>query len=150
MCAEVGGIQDAVGDVVQQVGLDLDEVWLAENDNFDGVRRITSWVFEILDLGNHPDQIDDRHRLAHQTRHDSETSNLDLELPIDDFIFKGSDQDPPSLVLVPWPANNLFLLCPTLIFSLNVWPSPFSLSSFPVGAPIIGKYFASLVGLTPN
>ena len=35
------GIRDDIGDVIQHVGLDLNEVWLAKNDDLDGVCGIT-------------------------------------------------------------------------------------------------------------
>ena len=92
------------------MALNLDEVWLAENDDLDRIRRVARWVIEVLDLGNDPDQVNFRHRFTHQTRHDTETSDLDLELPIDDLIFQRSDQDLPPLVLVLRPVDDLGVL----------------------------------------
>ena len=107
---EDGGIQYDVSDIVQDVLLDLDEVRFSKDDDLDRLYWLARGVFEVLDLGNDPNQINVRHRLAHQTRHDTETSNLDLELPIDDLVFQGSDQNLPSLALFFWPPDDLLRL----------------------------------------
>jgi hypothetical protein len=75
---EDGGIQDDVGDVVQDVFLDLDEVRLSECNNLDWLDWLAGGIFKVLNLciqiglresliinGNDPDQINIRHRLAH-------------------------------------------------------------------------------------
>jgi hypothetical protein len=90
--------------------LDLDKVRLSEDDDLDWLNRLARGIFEVLNLGNDPDQINVLHRLAHQTRHDTETSDLDLELPIDDLVLEGGDQNLSSLFLVLWPTDDRRLL----------------------------------------
>ena len=109
LSTEDGGIQNDVGDVVQDVFLNLDEVGLSEDDDFDRFDRLARGILEILDFRDDPDQIDIRHRFTHQTRHDTETSDLDLELPVDDLVFQRRDQNLSSLVLVLRPTDNLCL-----------------------------------------
>jgi len=109
LSTEDGGIQNDVGDVIQDVLLNLDEVGLSEDDDFDRLDRLARGILEILDFRDDPDQIDIRHRFTHQTRHDTETSDLDLELPVDDLVFQRRDQNLSSLVLVLRPTDNLCL-----------------------------------------
>jgi len=103
-------IQNDVGDVFQDVFLDLDEVRFSEDDDLDRLDSLARGILEILDFGDDPNQIDVRHRFTHQTRHDTETSNLDLELPVDNFVFERRDQNLSSLVLVLRPTDDLRLL----------------------------------------
>jgi hypothetical protein len=110
LSTENGRIQNDVGDIVQDVFLDLNEIRLSEDDDLDWFDRLAGGVFDVLDLGNDPNHINVRHRLAHQTRHDTETSNLDFDLPIDDLVFEGGDQNLSSLFLILGPTDNLRLL----------------------------------------
>ena len=77
MSTEGGGIQNEVG--------------LSEDDDLDRFDRLAKGILEILDFRDDPNQIDVRHRFTHQTRHDTEASDLDLELPIDDLVFQRRD-----------------------------------------------------------
>ena len=110
LSTEDGGIQDDVGDVVQDVLLDLDETSFSEDDDLYRFNRLSRGIFEVLDLGDDPDHINVRHRLAHQTRHDTKTPDLDLGLPIDDLVFEGGDQNLSSLALLLRPTDDLLLL----------------------------------------
>jgi hypothetical protein len=96
--------------MIQHVLLDLDEIRLSKDDDLNRLNRLARRVFDILDLWHDPNQINVRHRLARQTRHDTETSDLDLDLPINDLVFERSDQDLSSLVLVLRPTDDLRLL----------------------------------------
>ena len=43
LCGEDREAEASVGDIVQHVGLNLDEVWVAENDDIEQIHRITRW-----------------------------------------------------------------------------------------------------------
>ncbi len=64
LSAEHGTVEDDVCDVVEDVRLNVDHVWLAENDDLDGVRWFPRWVFSILHLGDYPDQVNIRHPMS--------------------------------------------------------------------------------------
>lgn len=107
LSAEDGAVEDDPGDVVQDVGLDLDEVGLAKDDNLDRLSGVSSRVFQVLDFGDDPDQVDVRHSFTHERRHDTKTTDLDLQLPVDDFVFQSGDQDLATLVGNFGPSNHL-------------------------------------------
>ena len=109
LCSEDGTIEKNVGDVVEGMGLHFDEVWLAKDNDLDRFSRVASRVFQVLDFGHNPDEIDIGHRFAHKTRHDTQSSNLDLELPVDDFVLEGSNKDLAPLGRVFRPANDILL-----------------------------------------
>jgi len=50
LSTEDGGIQNDIGDVVQDVFLDLDEVGLSKDDDLDWLDRLAREIFEILDF----------------------------------------------------------------------------------------------------
>lgn len=84
------------------MGPDLGEIESAGNGNFDRACWVPWPVFEILHHGDDPDQVDVRRRFIHQTRRDTKTFNLGLELLIDDFVSECGDRD----LLVLWPTDN--------------------------------------------
>jgi len=104
------GIWDDVGDVVQHVSLSFDEIRFAETDGLDQIRGVAGWIFEDLDLGNDQNQINVHHRLAHQTRHVTKTSDPDLEFPIDDLVVRGRVAIKTPLVPVFRPVDYLGVL----------------------------------------
>ena len=104
---EHGAVQDDPGNVVQHVRLDLDQVRLAEYDDFDGFGGVARGVLYVLDLGDDPDEVHVRHRLAHQRRHDTETADLDLRFPVEDLVLEGRDQHFAALFLVFGPTDDL-------------------------------------------
>ena len=104
-CAEDRTVQDNVGDIVQRVGLDFNQVRLAKEDDFGGVARVASGILQIHDLGDSPGKVDVRHGFTHQTRRDTKTTDLGLELPVDDLILQGRDEEPSALVLDFGPAD---------------------------------------------
>jgi hypothetical protein len=65
------------------VVLDLDEIRLAENDNLDRLGRVPSRILDVLDLWYNPVDIAIRHRLAHEGRHDTETTDPDKLISFD-------------------------------------------------------------------
>ncbi len=44
LSAEYGAIEDDIGDIVQNVGFNFDQIGLAENDDFNRIRRFASRV----------------------------------------------------------------------------------------------------------
>ena len=57
-------------------------------------------ILEILDLRDNTNEIDIGHGFTHQTGHDTEITNLDLKLPIDDFVLESRDEDAEELLVV--------------------------------------------------
>ncbi len=63
---EDGTVEDDVGDVIQDVSLDFDEIWFAKDDDFDGFGWVTGRVLDILDLRDDPNEVHISHCLAHE------------------------------------------------------------------------------------
>ncbi len=72
---------------------DFDQVMARRNNDFDRIRRITGGIFQILHLWNDPDEVNVRHGFTHETRHDTKTTDLNLQLPVDDFVLERRDKD---------------------------------------------------------
>ena len=87
--------------------LNLDQVRLAKDGDLDGLGVLAHGVVEVLHLGNDPDQVNIRHRLAHETGHDTETTNLDLELPVENLILERRNKNLAALGGNLGPSNRV-------------------------------------------
>ena len=96
--------------MLSKMVLDLDEVRLAEDSDHNGIGSLARRVLQILHLRDRPDEINVPHRFTHKTRHDTKTTNLDLELPVDDLVLERRDEDAAALVLDLRPADELRVL----------------------------------------
>ncbi len=64
-------------------------------------------VLQILDLWNDPNEVDVRHCFTHETRHDTKTTDLNLQFPVDDFVLERRDKDRAALVPVLGPSDDV-------------------------------------------
>ena len=87
--------------------LALDEVGLVEDCDLDRLGRLSRRVDDVLDLGNHPDEVAVGHGGSHQLGHDPESSNLDLDLPVHDLVLESRNDDLSPLVRVLGPTDHL-------------------------------------------
>ena len=97
LLAEDRGVQQNVRDVLDLVVLDLDLVLLAHDGNVHGLGALVDGIVDTADAGDHPDQILVLESFAHELGHDTETTDLDLDVPVVDVVLHGRDDDLPPL-----------------------------------------------------
>ena len=93
MLSEYRSIEQDVGDVTENVILHLDFIRIAENRD---THRFRSLVFRIVHTSHardDPDEILVAKILAHQLRHDTKATNLDLDCPVFDIVLHGSNKN---------------------------------------------------------
>jgi hypothetical protein len=97
LSAEDRGIEKHVGDVGQFVVLDLDLVSAAENGHVDRETRSVDGVVDSTSARYDPNEILVLQVLTHELSHDTETSNLDLDLPVLDVVLHGTNKHTATL-----------------------------------------------------
>ncbi|GKT65804.1 hypothetical protein ColTof3_13143 [Colletotrichum tofieldiae] len=95
---EDGSVEQDIGDVVDDVVLNPDLVLLVHNLDVHARRLVVDGVFNVTDAGHNPNEVLVLERLSHQLGHDTQTTNLNLDVPVVNVVLHGRDQDPAALV----------------------------------------------------
>ena len=97
MATEHWSIHEHESDVSKLVVLNLDFVCPSKDRDINRQSRCVGGIIEAIRAWNHPNEILILKIISHQLSHDSKATNLDLNVPIRNFVLDRSDKDAASL-----------------------------------------------------